>query len=87
MPELKVLSTVIRLPSAWPRWAKRFNRDYAGQSVILLGVLKGRRNLSQRLGAACQDLDATFDFIGVSSYGNRPGAAQGTEDGNLGFDR
>lgn len=46
-------------------------RDFAGQAVIFVGVLKGAAIFLSDLARAVQ-LDATFDFIGVSSYGNRP---------------
>jgi hypoxanthine phosphoribosyltransferase len=43
-------------------------RDFAGQSVILVGVLKGA---SIFLGDLARNikLDVTFDYISVSSYG------------------
>ncbi len=47
------------------------SRDFAGQPVILVGVLKGSAIFLADL-ARQVTLDATFDFIGVSSYGNRP---------------
>ena len=67
--------------------AKRVNelgaeitKDFTGQSVILVGVLKGAAiflsDLSRQL-----NLDATFDFIGVSSYGNRPTPTQELKSG------
>jgi hypoxanthine phosphoribosyltransferase len=43
--------------------------DFQGQSVILLGVLKGATVFLADLARQIQ-LDATFDFIAVSSYGN-----------------
>jgi hypoxanthine phosphoribosyltransferase len=39
--------------------------------VIFIGVLKGAAVFLSDLARQVQ-LDATFDFIGVSSYGNRP---------------
>jgi hypoxanthine phosphoribosyltransferase len=56
------------------------NRDYAGQSVILLGVLKGAAIFLSDLSRQLR-IDATFDFIGVSSYGNRPSPAQELKSG------
>ncbi len=48
--------------------------------MILVGVLKGAAiflsDLSRQL-----HIDATFDFIGVSSYGNRPSPAQELKSG------
>jgi hypoxanthine phosphoribosyltransferase len=56
------------------------NRDYQGQSVILLGVLKGAAIFLSDLSRQLK-VDATFDFIGVSSYGNRPSPAQELKSG------
>jgi hypoxanthine phosphoribosyltransferase len=58
----------------------QITKDYAGQSVILLGVLKGAAIFLSDL-ARNVDLDATFDFIGVSSYGNRPSPASELKSG------
>ncbi len=55
-------------------------RDYSGQSVIFVGVLKGAAIFLSDLARQVQ-LDATFDFIGVSSYGNRPSPAQELSSG------
>ena len=44
-------------------------RDFAGQSVIFLGVLNGATNFLGDLARAVA-LDATFDFLAVSSYGS-----------------
>ena len=44
-------------------------RDYQGEPVILIGVLKGATIFLSDL-ARHIDLEATFDFIAVSSYGN-----------------
>ena len=43
-------------------------RDYAGKSVVLIGVLKGAAIFLADLARAIQ-IDATFDFVAVSSYG------------------
>ncbi len=46
----------------------RITADFAGQPVVLIGVLKGATvflaDLARRI-----DLDVSFDFIAVSSYG------------------
>jgi hypoxanthine phosphoribosyltransferase len=44
-------------------------RDFQGESVILLGVLKGATVFLADLARQIK-VDATFDFIAVSSYGN-----------------
>jgi hypoxanthine phosphoribosyltransferase len=49
----------------------QITHDFAGQSVIFVGVLKGAAIFLSDLARRVQ-LDATFDFIGVTSYGNRP---------------
>src|SRR6202521_268795 len=55
-------------------------RDFSGQTVIFVGVLKGAAIFLSDLARHVQ-LDATFDFIGVSSYGNRPSPAQELKSG------
>jgi len=55
-------------------------RDFAGQSIIFVGVLKGAAIFLSDLSRQVS-LDATFDFIGVSSYGNRPSPAQELKSG------
>jgi hypoxanthine phosphoribosyltransferase len=80
MAELKVLFTREQIAQRVAEMGAEINRDYDGQSVILLGVLKGAAiflsDLSRQL-----HIDATFDFIGVSSYGNRPSPAQELKSG------
>ncbi|HZP62067.1 MAG TPA: hypoxanthine phosphoribosyltransferase [Terriglobales bacterium] len=55
-------------------------RDFSGQTVILLGVLKGAAIFLSDLARNVK-LDSTFDFIGVSSYGNRPSPDQELKSG------
>src|SRR3974390_3514808 len=47
----------------------QITRDFQGESVVLGGVLKGATILLADLAREIK-LDATFDFIAVSSYGN-----------------
>jgi hypoxanthine phosphoribosyltransferase len=47
----------------------RISADFSGEPVILLGVLKGAAVFLSDL-ARHISLDATFDFVGISSYGN-----------------
>jgi hypoxanthine phosphoribosyltransferase len=42
--------------------------DYAGQSVVLIGVLKGAAIFLADIARAIE-VDNTFDFVAVSSYG------------------
>ena len=55
-------------------------RDFAGEAILFVGVLKGAAIFLSDLSRQVQ-LDATFDFIGVSSYGNRPSPPQELESG------
>lgn len=47
---------------------KQITSDFAGQTVVLIGVLKGACLFLSDLAREIK-LDATFDFIAVSSYG------------------
>jgi hypoxanthine phosphoribosyltransferase len=49
--------------------AADISRDYAGEPVILVGVLKGASVFLSDLARQIH-LDATFDFISVASYGD-----------------
>jgi hypoxanthine phosphoribosyltransferase len=80
MSELKVLITREQIAQRVTEMGADINRDYAGQSVILLGVLKGAAIFLSDLSRQLK-VDATFDFIGVSSYGNRPSPAQELKTG------
>src|SRR6202158_512938 len=80
MSELKVLITREQIAQRVAEMGADINRDYAGQPVILLGVLKGAAIFLSDLARQLK-VDATFDFIGVSSYGNRPSPAQELKSG------
>ena len=80
MAELKVLFTREQIAQRVAEMGADINRDYEGQSVILLGVLKGAAIFLSDLSRQLK-VDATFDFIGVSSYGNRPSPAQELKTG------
>ena len=47
---------------------KQISADYAGQSIVLVGVLKGAAIFLADLARSIQ-VDNTFDFVAVSSYG------------------
>ena len=47
---------------------QQISADYAGQSVVLIGVLKGAAIFLADLARAIT-IDNTFDFVAVSSYG------------------
>src|SRR5437879_756027 len=80
MTELQVLITRDEIAKRVSEIAAEITRDFAGQSVIFVGVLKGAAIFLSDL-ARQVDLDATFDFIGVSSYGNRPSPHQELKSG------
>jgi hypoxanthine phosphoribosyltransferase len=56
------------------RIGQEISRDFAGQSVVLLGVLKGACLFLSDLARQIE-LDATFDFIAVRSYGTKKESA------------
>jgi hypoxanthine phosphoribosyltransferase len=80
MAELKVLIPRDQIAAHVAAMGAQITRDFTGQSVIFVGVLKGAAIFLSDLARQVQ-LDATFDFIGVSSYGNRPSHAQELKSG------
>lgn len=80
MAQLKVLISREQIAGRVAEIGAQITRDFSGQSVILVGVLKGAAIFLGDL-ARCIELDTTFDFIGVSSYGNRPSPAQELKSG------
>src|ERR1700681_2804084 len=80
MTELKVLITREQIAQRVAEMGAEINWEYAGQSVVLLGVLKGAAIFLSDLSRQLK-IDATFDFIGVSSYGNRPSPANELKSG------
>src|SRR5580700_188702 len=80
MTELKVLISREEVAKRVSELGAQITKDFAGQSVILVGVLKGAAIFLSDL-ARHIELDATFDFIGVSSYGNRPSPTQELKSG------
>ena len=73
MSELKVLLSREAIAKRVSELGAEIARDFQGQSIILVGVLKGAAIFLSDLARQIP-LDATFDFIGVSSYGNLPTA-------------
>jgi hypoxanthine phosphoribosyltransferase len=73
--ELKVLISREQIAYRVAAMGSDITRDFSGESVIFVGVLKGAAIFLSDLARHVQ-LDATFDFIGVSSYGNRPSPDQ-----------
>lgn len=68
MPELKVLFTRQQIAERVAAMGAELTRDFASQPIIFVGVLKGACLFLSDLARAVA-LDATFDFIAVSSYG------------------
>src|SRR5579863_3245758 len=80
MPELKVLISRQDVAKRVAELGAQITNDFAGESVILVGVLKGAAIFLADLSRQLR-LDATFDFIGVTSYGNRPTPTQELKTG------
>jgi hypoxanthine phosphoribosyltransferase len=77
---LKILISHEQIAERVAAMGAEINRDFAGQAIVFVGVLKGAAIFLSDL-ARKVDLDSTFDFIGVSSYGNRPSPAQELKSG------
>jgi len=69
MTALRVLITHEQIAAKVAEIGGRITADFAGESVVLIGVLKGATIFLADLARQIK-LDATFDFIAVSSYGN-----------------
>ena len=80
MAELKVLISRQDIAKRVRELGAQITKDFAGESIILVGVLKGAAIFLSDL-ARNIDLDSTFDFIGVSSYVNRPSPTQELQSG------
>jgi hypoxanthine phosphoribosyltransferase len=66
--KLRVLITREQIAAKVTEMAERITADFAGEPVVLLGVLKGATIFLADLARQIK-LDASFDFIAVSSYG------------------
>jgi hypoxanthine phosphoribosyltransferase len=66
---LKVLFSRQQIAERVVTLGAQISRDYEGEQVVLIGVLKGAAIFLSDLSRAIT-LDATFDFISVSTYGN-----------------
>lgn len=73
--DLKILISQEQIAQKVAELGHQITRDFAGQNIIFVGVLKGAAIFLSDLARQVK-LDATFDFIGVSSYGNRPSPTQ-----------
>jgi hypoxanthine phosphoribosyltransferase len=81
--ELQVLISRQQIAQRVSEMAAQISRDFSGQAIIFVGVLKGAAIFLSDL-ARQVPLDSTFDFIGVCSYGQQ--AANPTPAGNGGWD-
>jgi hypoxanthine phosphoribosyltransferase len=68
--ELKTLFSRQQIAARVADLGRQISIDFAGEPVVLVGVLKGATIFLSDL-ARQLDLDATFDFISVSSYGRQ----------------
>jgi hypoxanthine phosphoribosyltransferase len=78
--ELRVLISRQQIAQRVSEIASEIDRDFEGEALVLLGVLKGAAIFLSDLVRSLP-LDATFDFIGVSSYGVRPHPAEELRSG------
>ena len=69
MDQLKVLLTREQIAKKVAELGERITRDFEGESVVLIGVLKGATIFLADLAREIK-LDVSFDFIAVSSYGS-----------------
>jgi hypoxanthine phosphoribosyltransferase len=65
---LRVLLTRDRIALRVREMGEQISRDFAGDPLIVVGVLKGAAVFLADL-VRCLSVDATFDFVEVSSYG------------------
>ena len=80
MNQLKTLLSRQQIAQRVAEMGQQITRDFAGQAIVFVGVLKGAAVFLSDLAREVK-LDATFDFIGVSSYGNRPSPTQELKSG------
>jgi len=69
MPKLAVLYSRQEIEARVRELAAQITRDFHPEPVVLLGVLKGACIFLSDL-ARNLELDCSFDFLAVSSYGN-----------------
>jgi hypoxanthine phosphoribosyltransferase len=78
--QLKTLLTRQQIAQRVAEMGQQITNDFHGQAIVFVGVLKGAAVFLSDLAREVK-LDATFDFIGVSSYGNRPSPSQELKSG------
>jgi hypoxanthine phosphoribosyltransferase len=67
--KLRVLIGRERIAAKVAEMGRRITQDFAGEPIMLIGVLKGATVFLADLARQIT-LDVSFDFIAVSSYGN-----------------
>lgn len=67
--KIEILFTAQQIAERVAALGAEITRDFAGESLVMVGVLKGAAPFLTDLSRAVR-LDATFDFVSVSSYGN-----------------
>jgi len=67
---MKVLITRDQIARRVAEMGREITHDFEGHSLLLVGVLKGATIFLAELARSIE-LDATFDFFGVSSYADR----------------
>jgi len=80
--QLKVLFSQAQIAERVAALAITISRDFANEHIVLIGVLKGAAIFMSDLARALT-IDATFDFVGVASYGkgsNSTGEVRVTKD-------
>jgi len=73
--DLKILISREQIAARVAELAQQITKDFRGEKVLFVGVLKGAAVFLTDLIRQVQ-LDASYDFIGVSSYGNPRGPKQ-----------
>ena len=63
-----ILFTAAQIAQRTAELGRQIDADFAGQSVVLVGVLKGAAIFLADLSRSIS-IDCTFDFVAVSSYG------------------
>ncbi len=65
---LEVLFSRDQIARRVAEMGRQIDRDYAGEKIVLVGVLKGAAIFLADLARSIS-VDNTFDFVAVSSYG------------------
>jgi hypoxanthine phosphoribosyltransferase len=67
-PKLEIIYTAEQIAARVAEMGAVISRDYAGERLVLVGVLKGAAIFLADLARAIKP-DCTFDFVAVTSYG------------------